>query len=228
MAAAFMLLPLLQSAAMAQCYVPSLTPTEPNSPFSYASAFVEALSHAKEAETRATEKMSEVEMLVGLKRAKSDYECAVARLKPFTGSRVEAIETGSTAGVTIFETLAGLQDQKATHLVNMMNDVNDGTFQPGTAAETAAKIIASGDSAGQLLITAALATTYAVIELDPATGLMSRLAMTAVERDSLKQRLVATFGQTVVGGLTGGQSRLMAAAAVIYQVLNQDRIPRQK
>ena len=83
------------------------------------------------------------------------------------------------------------------------------------------------DTTWKALIPPVMAATYAVVEKDPATGLMSGLAMTASQRDEILDKLRGTFGDEITKGMQAGQIRLVVAAAILYEVIGlQQRRPR--
>lgn len=216
--------------AQAQCHPALALPSpEPSSAYSYLLAFVEGLASAKEAGDQMADKMSDTEMLVAFRRAQAQYQCAASLVEPFTKSDSEAINTSALAASVAFSGLAETQDNFRKHIVASIDAVNAGTFKPGSAADRTSELIASTEESGQLLVTAAVAAMYAAVEADPSTGLMSRLAMNASQRDQLKERLLATFGPAVAKGLAAGQTRLLGAAVAVYQVLaDPKREPRKK
>ena len=69
------------------------------------------------------------------------------------------------------------------------------------------------------MIPAVIAGTYAVVEVEPTTSRMSRLALTRAQRDDILQKLVSTFGNDVTKGMKAGQRPLTAAASALYQVI---------
>lgn len=212
----------------AQCFSTGKDPVL-SSAFDYLLAFSEALSDAKSAESRNPDNVTDdVKIMVGLRQARSDYKCAESRVSPFQKSKNEAIATSALGATFAFSAIADVQERRSKHLANSLNDVSAGTFKPGTAAEISAEITTKADEAGQMLTQAAVAATLASVAEDPGTGLMSRLALTASERDQVLAKLRSTFGAEVTKGLQAGQSRLHACAAMIYRVIGDPkRQPRQ-
>lgn len=212
----------------AQCFSTGKDPVL-TSVFDYLLAFSEALSDAKSAESRNPDNVTDdVKIMVGLRQARSDYKCAESRVSAFQKSKIEAIATSALGATFSFSSIADVQERRSKHLANSLNEVSAGTFKPGTAAEISAEITTKGDEAGQMLIQAAIAAGLASVAKDPATGLMSRLAMNASERDQVLAKLRSTFGSEVTKGVQAGQSRLLGCAALIYGVVGDPkRLPQQ-
>lgn len=211
--------------ASALC-IPDVRTSNAEAPADYLRAFVAGLSYVKEAEGRVSEKMDGLDILVGINRAKSDYECARERVEAFINSKAELIRTSASAAKMAFDALADLQRLRSDFVAKSLDEADAGSFKPGTAAQTAAQLTAFAEEAGQMLLMSAVAATYTLAAEDPGTGLMSRLSITATERDEIRKELVRVFGSDVTQGMQAGQSRLSAAAAVIVQVLDQSREPR--
>ena len=206
------------TSAQAQCYV--LRQAVPDSPYEYLLAFAEALSDANDANKGVDEKSPPIDLLIGMRRNRATYKCAESRVAPYQSSSDDAIATSAKGSTAAFAALASNQENLSKHLTQMMDQLAEGTFKPGTAAETTARLTTAGEDAGSLLITAAVAATFAAIAPDPKTGLMSRLSVTAVERDEILGKLRATFGVSVTKGVQSGQGRLVGAAAAVYKVLS--------
>lgn len=119
----------------------------------------------------------------------------------------------------VFSLLADLQQKSVDEYKALLDSIAEGKLKPGTALERQAELAASYDEAWKLLIPAAIASTYAVVELEPTTGLMSRLGLTRVQRDEILHKLTSTFGDDIKSGMKAGQISLIAAAAALYQVL---------
>ena len=123
--------------------------------------------------------------------------------------------------------LADLQEKSVAQHTALLNSIGEGRVDPGTVLESQAELGASYDEAWKLLIPAATAATYSVVEEDPATGRMSGLALTAKQRNEILQKLRSEFGEEITKGMKAGQISLVAAAAVLYEVIgNQPRKTR--
>ncbi|MNF96489.1 hypothetical protein D3C84_792810 [compost metagenome] len=119
----------------------------------------------------------------------------------------------------MFSRLVDLQDESISDIKTFLDTIAEGKRQTGTILEKQAELATSYDEAWKRLIYAVIAATYAVVVEDPATGLMSRLALTQVERDTILNNLYSTFGDEVKFGMKAGQKPLMSAAAILYEVL---------
>lgn len=193
-----------------------------NTSFSYAKDAVERLGGK-----RSTDADVEIfKVLYGLKLAKADFECAATQVSPYDASTNEAIRASANGVGAVFLRLADFQEQ-AAHEIELTLDAGPGEFKKGTFLERQAERAASMDETWKLLVPATIMATYSVIEEDPTTGRMSRLALTAKQRDEVLRGLRSIFGEQVTKGMKAGQISLVAAAATIYEVIgNQPRKTR--
>jgi len=211
----------LPQVATAQCL---LQQPEIASVHSYLLAFTDALTSVNSIPGDDGKPANDnVAAMVRFQQARAEFKCAESAVVPFQKSPIKAVSVSATAATISFSELADVQAARVKLLAASLDEVADGTFKPGTAAEAAAQLTVKADEAGQLMLTATVAATLAAVELDPATGLMSRLAMTGKQRDEILTKLRATFGGVVTKGLQAGQSRLVGAAATLYGVISDSR-----
>lgn len=210
--------------APAQAGVCQPPTVEKESPYRYVLTLADALSYAKSGLDRTGpasvgSKPTDFDLLLGLKLGKSDFECARSQVGPFAASSNEAIKTSAKGSALVFSLLAELQQKSVAEHKALLDSIAEGQLKPGTALERQAELAASYDEAWKLLIPAVIASTYAVVEVEPTTGLMSRLGLTRAQRDEILLKLTSTFGDDVKRGMRAGQIPLTAAAAALYQVL---------
>lgn len=220
--AVLLLILLTGSVATAQC----LAATKPDltSVHSYLLAFTEALSTIMAIpEPNDQSKETDVEAMVRFRRAQNDFLCARSTVSPFEASQIEAVSVSAQAANMAYSSLADVQAARTKLLARTLNEIADGTFKPGTASERTAELTIKAEEAGQLVIQAAIAVTLAAVEADPSTGLMSRLAMNAKQRDEIVTKLRTTFGDVITNGPQAGQSRIQGAAALLYQVVSDPK-----
>lgn len=196
-----------------------------DSPYHYVASLTEALTYAKSGLDRTAHgrqgsgSVSDFDLLLGLKLGKADFVCAGSQLSAYSASSNEAIKTSAEGATLVFALLAKLHERTAAEHKVLLDSISEGKLKPGTVLERQAELAASYDEAWKLLIPAVIAGTYAVVEEDPKTGLMSRLALTRAQRDEILRKLRATFGEDIARGAKAGQLPLTAAAAVLYQVV---------
>jgi len=142
--------------------------------------------------------------------------------------RKKAIK-GSAEGVAVvFLKLADLHQQSVEEYKTLLDSIDEKSLKLGTFIDNQAQRGADYDETWKLLITSVILGTYAIVEADPTTGLMSGLALTPAERDQILAELRSTFGQQVTGGMQAGQSSLVAAASALYGVIGDSkRQPRE-
>jgi len=200
-----------------------------DSPYQYIKSLTDALSYAKEALDRTTSLQprqgGEVDLFVALKLAKTDYDCARSQVAPYTASTNQAIKTSADGTAFTFEQLAQLSDRTVAEYREVLNARSEGKqLKQGTLAERQAELAVAYDETWKMLIPSVTAGTYAVVEQNPKTGLMSGLALTRPQRDEILRKLRTTFGDNVTRGPQAGQSSLTAAAGILYEVIgNQKR-----
>jgi len=217
---------LLHSPARAALCTPPVVERE--SAYHYMVSLTDALTYAKSALNRTAptnlgQRPGHFELLLGLKLGKTDFECAQSQMSPYVTSSNEAIKTSAEGAATVFARLVELHNRSVAEYTAFLDSVGDGKVKPGTVLERQADLGASYDEAWKLLITAVIAGTYAVVEVEPTTGRMSRLALTRVQRDVVLEKLVSTFGNDIKKGLRAGQLPLTAAASALYQVVGDPR-----
>lgn len=213
---------LLHSPAQAGLCTPPTVQKE--SPHHYIVSLAEALSYAKSGLDRTGPsglgpKPSDFDLLLGLKLGKADFECAKSQVSPYATSSNEAIKTSAEGAALVFSLLADLHEKSVAEHKALLDSIGEGKLKPGTVLERLAELGASYDEAWKFLIPAVIAGTYTVVEIEPTTGRMSRLALTRAQRDEVLQKLHSTFGDDVKTGMRAGQLPLTAAAAALYQVV---------
>jgi len=213
---------LLHSPAQAGLCIPPTVQKE--SPYHYIVSLAEALSYAKSGLDRTGPiglgpKPSDFDLFLGLKLGKADFECAKSQVSTYATSSNEAIKTSAEGAAFVFSLLADLHEKSVVEHKALLDSIGEGKPKPGTVLERQAELGASYDEAWKLLISAVIAGTYAVVEVEPTTSRMSRLALTRAQRDDILQKLVSTFGSDVTKGMKAGQRPLTAAASALYQVV---------
>ena len=123
----------------------------------------------------------------------------------------------------VFARVIGLHDRSISQYAALLDSAAAGPVKPGTALQQLSELGAAYDEQWKRLITAVIASTYSVVDVEPSTGLMSRLALTAAERDAVLKKLVSTFGPEVMKGLQPGQALLTSAASALYQVVGDPK-----
>jgi len=200
-----------------------------DSPYHYIASLTEALTYAKSGLDRTAQgrqgssSVSDFDLFLGLKLRKADFDCAGSQVSAYAASSNEAIKTSAEGATFVFTFLAKLDEQSVAEYKAFLDSIGEGKLKPGTVLERQAELGASYDEAWKLLIPAVIAGTYAVVEEDPKTGLMSRLALTRGQRDEILRKLRATFGEDITRGLKAGQLPLTAAAAALYQVVGDPK-----
>jgi len=202
-----------------------------DSPYQYILTLVDAMSYAKSALAHMPKNMnsqsSEYDLLLGLKLGKADFECAALQVSPYAASSPETIQISARGAALVFARLADLREKSVSQYTAILNSTDGRGIEQGTVLEKQAELGAAYDETWKLLAPAAAAATYSVVEEDPTTGRMSGLALTAKQRDDILQTLRSTFGEEITRGIKAGQISLVAAAAVLYEVIgNQSRKTR--
>jgi len=219
-------LALHQSPAQADFCMPPTVQEE--SPYHYLVSLAEALRYAKSGRdhidvTALESSADSFDLLLGLKLGKADYECAGSQVSPYASSPNEPIRLSATAVAVVFSRLAELHGEWVSEYKDFLDSIGEGRLKPGTFLEKQAELGASYNKVWKVLIPGVIAGTYAVIEVEPTTGLMSRLVLTPDQRDKILEKLRSTFGEQVTSGIKGGQTSLVAAASALYQVVGNSK-----
>lgn len=217
---------LLHSEAQAGLCTPPTVQKE--SPYHYIVSLAEALTYAKSGLDRSGPsglgpRPSDFDLLVGLKLAKADFECAKSQVSPYTTSSNESIKTSAEGAALVFSLLVDLHEKSVAEHKALLDSIATESLKPGTFLERQAELGASYDEAWKLLIPSVIAGTYAVVEVEPSTGRMSRLALTRAQRDEILEKLQSTFGNDVKKGMKAGQLPLTVAASALYQVVGDSQ-----
>ena len=231
-------LTLITIAALLMLHTPShagfcLPPVvEKESPYHYLLALTDSLAYAKTATERYSEERTEstqehlLNLFLSFKLAKADFDCAASQVSPYGTSTDRVIKASAEAAALSFFQLAELTEQAALDWKSTL-DSGPKEFKQGTFLERQAEHAASIDDAWKQLLQASIMANYSVVEKDPSTGLMSRLALTAKQRDKILQMLRSTFGEEVTKGMKAGEIPLVVAASALYEVIgNQPRKTR--
>jgi hypothetical protein len=220
-------LSLMPSPAQAgQCTRPTV---QTESPYHYIVSLTDALIYAQSGLDRTQPnglgpKPSESDLLRGLILGKADFECAGSQVSPYAASSKQAIKASAEKSAAVFSRLADLHQESVDEHKALLDSTGKGNVKAGSVSERQAKLGASSDKALKPLIAEVIAGTYALVEADPTTGRMSRLALTRAQRDKILQKLQSTFGDDVRNGMKAGQPTLTAAAAAIYLVVGDQHL----
>ena len=208
-----------------------LTPVaNPDSPYHYLLALVDALGMAKSADERLADiapnpsnpLAGTTQTMLTLKLSNADLECALKFVTPYKVSGKEPIKTSAEGAETVFTALISLQTQHIALLKKLWDDPKP-EEHTGSYLEAYTDLGAKADGFWQSLPLEAVAATYAIIEADPTTGKMSRFVLTAAQRDEILRQLVKTFGTSIQKGPQAGQKYTEVSAATLYQFLNDKR-----
>jgi hypothetical protein len=123
--------------------------------------------------------VSEVGLFVTLKLGKADFACAQSQVAPYATSANDAIKTSAEGTTVTFARLAQLNDRAVAEYKAILDSASEGKpLKQGSVAERQAELAVAYDEAWKLLIPSVIAGTYAIVEKNPSTGLMSGLALT--------------------------------------------------
>jgi hypothetical protein len=208
--------------AHGQCFPTSV---QKEDPYSYMASLIDALAYGQQGLNWLTgpNLKEDLDILVALRKSRDDYLCAASQAAPYSESKNEIIRKSASGTVLVFSVLAKQNDDFVNQYSATLNPINDGTYKPGTVMEKHAEMKTSYDSTWMTLVPTVILATYAVVEADAKTHLMSRLALTTDQREELKRKLRSAFGYDVAKGTKDGQSPVIAAAASLYDVIGDSR-----
>jgi hypothetical protein len=157
--------------------------------------------------------------MLKLKLGQTDFEQASMLVEPFEASPDSDLGAGARAAGTAFKHLAELNGMSIQVLQRLV-DADPKTFKTGEQAKTQAELSALYDNSWMMLFDGMQMATALTMAEDPTTRRMSRLRITAEERDALVQGLESIFSaDSLRGGPRAGQHSLPGGAALLYMVL---------
>jgi hypothetical protein len=218
--AATALILIATSTAQARLCVP---PTVEPSPYRFLVSMSNALVSAKEGLSRpdSVAQGDAYSLLVALRLQQDDYKCAKSQVEPFVTSGDTVIAASAGHAARIFGRLVQLDDELISLTKGWLEPGKD--FSVSAMADRQAKVTSDLEATWMLLVHVATLSTYTVVREDQSTGRMTRLALTAAQRDEILRILRAGFGNEITGGAKEGQHYLVAAAAIIYSVVGDPK-----
>ena len=215
------------SAQAGLCVPPTV---EKNSPYRYLLSLANAMVYANEGLGRAqgaNAGTDEFSLIVSLRLQRSDYQCAESQVAPYATSSDSVIKDSAEGAALVFHRLQRHDDDLIAQLKALLD--SSATVNPGTLAERLADVQSAIEQTWGMMPHVAALSTYTAIRVDPSTRKMSRLALSAEERDEILGVLRTGFGKGIIGGMKEGQYPLEGAAAVLYQVIGNPQYQlRQK
>jgi hypothetical protein len=221
---------------------------EPHSAYRYLDAFSMALGYTKTAihevdsvgagKSESWTMTDVVSLMSALKLGKSDLECAMALVGPYMpppepgthkqkmapadtswdARRVEMIGTSARGAFAALTALVRIQDRSIATYERWLNSSKG--IKPGTAAREAADLEDAKHNAMRMLLNSGIGAAWTVVEPDPVTGKMSRLTLTASERDDILKTLRTFFGEAALVDESDPDPEVpTATAATLYRFL---------
>jgi len=201
-------------------------------PLSFCTAMIEAFSYAESGRSRVVDDAKSndpvgkaMQLMYVLKLADEDYLKAASLVAPYIKSKSETIQLAASAAYLSFSGLIE-QNERNIALTSALLDGGKGKSR-GQLAETSSDIMAEVDKSWKMLVTAAVATTYTMLEPDSTSDKMG-MTITLAEKQGLMKRLADIFGDEVKGGPKAGQYPLEAAASTLYGFLKQEWKTREQ
>jgi hypothetical protein len=215
------------SSLAGDCLVPE---AHPDSPHAYLLTLIDALGMAKAASDRLNDQLTpkadalanSTQLMLNLKLSNSDFLCATQFVAPYKVSSVQPIRTSAEGSETVFTALVSVQEQHIALIKKLWNEPHPES-QTGSYMEALTTLGAKADDLWKTLPVAVIAATYAVAEVDPATGKMGRFTLTDAQRNAILKKLVSTFGTSIQQGMQVGQNYTDTSAAALYQFLSDKR-----
>jgi len=196
-------------------------------PYQYTITLVDSLGYASSGRSRVTTDPATVppgarldavkKMMVELKSAIQDYECAASLVKPYIDSEDEAIQISARGAHTAYKMLA-MSDAK---IVNDLRVLLDGQMpQPGVGSrlEAIANDEVQIDEAWKLLPVAAVAATHGIVHVESNDNEpLTHFRISDVQRQSILKTLKDLFPRVELErGMQAGQLPLETAASALY------------
>lgn len=203
---------------------------KPDSPYDYMLTFADALDMAKSARDRISQAPtkendpigSATETMLALKLGNRDYQCAATILAPYKGSHDESIKGSAEAAAMVFLALVELNKEFIGFYTKAL-DAGPDNLKLGSLVEQTAELGAKAHDIWETLPTAAILSTYSIVEADPSSGKLARFKLTSAQRSSILGKLSKMFGPGIQKGMQVGQLPLEVAAAALYGFLNDKK-----
>ncbi len=154
------------------------------------------------------------DVLVAVKGAGLDYQCAASLVEPFTKSANDAIKSSAEGAHLVYTQLAAIDREM---FQDFLQGLNTPGRSPGAEADRLSDLTVKKRQVWKFLTVATAAATHAIVVLpDNAQERLSRLNLTAAQRQTILSELEKTFGVSIRGGGKAGQSALQFSAATLH------------
>ena len=212
----------------AQCtFVNQGIPRSINDPYDYVRTVIDSLSLAHQATLGVKSGANPIQLLLELKRAQDDYNCAATMVQKFESSVDMWIKLTAGMGSASYLTVSQLYQKMASSLIQVLDQESKGQGSPlgraiDQASDLSRSVEKSLESLGQIILQSG---GYPVVEWTDQTlqaKQTGRLRITESQRQNLMKQIEREFGLATVrtGPRPGPQPTLEVAAIVLYQFLS--------
>lgn len=200
-------------------------------PFNYVYAVIRSLHWALDAKETISSFSPEgdepdfsLQAMTNIRVAANKLVSARATLNPFLKSNNKYINKSASGFDTAYNALLLSFDKNLSILEKVANMTNEeGASNIGTISKEASEFAAQADEGWKLLVYAAIASTYALVDNEREEGGGHHyLTITTEEKVMLLKELQDLFGDKIKIGFQAGQHSTFAAPAVLWQFLTEE------
>jgi len=191
---------------------------EPNSVLAYGRAFAEALGHLNTGLTLQEKAENFGMRLMRMHLAESEFRCVCDSIRPYLKSKSSPIKTSAEAVYAVGDLL----NRWNTKTIALMQKVADGKVREGKAISDFAEFAARRGKTLEMVPMAAEAFAYG-LAAESSTPAKPKCVLSSSERKSLMELLASRLGDEVRTGSKEGQTYPVAAAAILYALLVDEK-----
>jgi hypothetical protein len=212
----------------AQCtFVGQVLPRSINDPYEYVRTVIDSLSLAHQATLGIKNGANPTQLLVELKRARDDHNCAATMVGKFKSSVDKWISATAATGYVSYLTVSQLYQKMASSLTQVLDEESKSQGPPlGQALDQASDLMRDAEKSleilGQVILQAGGYPLLEWTDQTPEANQTGRLRITESQKRNLMKQIEKEFGLATVrtGPRAGPQPTLEVAAIVLYQWLS--------
>lgn len=166
-----------------------------------------------------------LDLMIGLRRAKKDFNMAKTLVDKYTASSNELINKSAKAASLGYEMLIHFDEsiiKILEELENLESANKQESVKAGTIMSKSSKILAERDEAWKILATATIGLAHILVSTTPGEkGIYDTLILTSSQRDQLVKKLDSNYGKTIEKGFVAGIKRAYTPGALLREFLTR-------
>lgn len=207
-------------------------PIEGSEAFHYVYTLIDSFGYIKSATTTLKEQSAKAQkpgaadavgtttdLMLSMKQASEDYECAATMIKAFAKSKDETIAASAEATSTLYERILTLN----ADLQILFRQMLDRKLSASEMSDKLSTNSVERDETWRLLIKSGSLATFPLVVLPKNENeKLSELNITAAQRNELRTKLERIYGPNIKKGFVAGLALADSPAHLIYEWLNKD------